>query len=116
MDGSLPLIGDVKTPELNAAGLVGPEGNDESIEEEARLEVPGVAFEGRTPLLVEFGDPEPVGPIEWAREDGGFMGPDGAPESFTGDATDEETVKIVAIVVVSFVICVVDSLLAMVVT
>lgn len=94
-DGSLPLVGEVQTLELDSAGTIGPEGSDESVGDDAEVEVPGAE-------LV-------------SREDRGVLGSVGAPASLEGDTLDVETVTIVTCVVVRSVISVVDSLVAMVV-
>lgn len=108
VDGLLPLIGDVKTSELDAAGLVDAKGSDGNGGDDAKLEVPGLALEGRTPLFVEF-DPQPVGPVEPGRDIEGVVRP--VKESLVG----EEMVTTVTFVVVRSVIRVVDSLVAVVV-
>lgn len=68
-------------------------------------------LEGTTSKLVELGDIPPAGPDELGRADDGVRGPVGVPDSLAGE--DMMTTEVT--VVVRSVICVVDTLVAMVV-
>ncbi|KAJ4387968.1 hypothetical protein N0V93_008571 [Gnomoniopsis smithogilvyi] len=72
---------EVETSDFDAAGLVNPEGNNESEEDDGRLGVPGMAVDDKTPLFVEIGVSQPVAPVELGREDECVLGPAGAPDS-----------------------------------
>lgn len=102
------MIGEVETSELDAAELVGPEGDNGSVESVGRLEV-------TNPPLVELGDTRPVDPDRLGRADEVGRGPVGAPDSLVEEALGEGMTKTEVFVVVRSVNCVVDTLVAMVV-
>lgn len=99
--------------ELEAEGPV----KEVEIVDSGRLPVPGAEPDGPTPLLVELDTPQLVGavPPGGEGEDEGLPGPVDA-ASLVGDALDEGTVTVVTSLVVRSVICVVDSLVAIVAT
>lgn len=103
------MIGEVETSELDAAELVSPEGGNGNVENVGRLE-------GTAPPLVELGDSQPVDPDKLGRADEVVRGPVGAPDSLVEEALREGMTKTEVFVVVRSVNCVVDTLVAMVVT
>lgn len=110
------MIGEVETSELDAAELIGPEGGNGSVENVERLEVPRARLEGTTPPLVDLGDSQPVDLDRLGSADEVVRGPVGAPDSLVEEALREGMTKTEVLVVVKSVNCVVDTLVAMVVT
>lgn len=116
-DGVLPLAGDVEPAGFEfEAEAEEPVALVKAVEavDSGGLPVPGTEPDGLTPLLVELEEPQLVGPVPPDREDEGLPGPVDV-LSLAGAELDEATVTVVASLVVRSVICVVDSLVAIVV-
>lgn len=74
-----------------------------------RLKVPSTEPDGRTSLLTELDDPQPIGPAPLGSKEGSWLGS-------VGVALDEGTVTTAALVIVRPMICVVDLVVTIMVT
>lgn len=109
----MPSAGEVEAAELDTDGPVASVDVDPGRIDGDTLIVPGAELDGGLPLLVELGEPQPLGPIPPDSEGEGLPGPVAVP-SVVGAALDEGMVIVVTSTVVRSVICVVDSLVAIV--
>lgn len=96
LDGKLPLAGEVEPAVFEAEGPVALVKEAETVDG-GRVPVPGAEPVGPIPPLVELGEPQLVGPVPTGEE-------------------DEGNITVMTSLVVRSVICVVDSLVAIVVT